>query len=282
MPPPVIKLSVCVPTYCGGAFIEESLVSIASQGFPNLQIIVCDDLSTDNTLQTVRTVSKRYPEAEWVIKENPVRLGMAKNWNACVALADGEFIKMMGQDDLLLPGCLAEQARILTEHPSVSIVASRRIIINSTGAEILRAPSPFEHGYLAGQAAAVRCILSGTNTIGDPVAMMSRTSLVRQSGCFDASFRYCPDVAMIMQLLALGDFYFDSVSRVGYRVHAAAVGNSSQDIVVVEFSRCLRLLENLLLINFTAETRLFVALKSKLLSIIRRRLYTVLNRWPFQ
>lgn len=277
-----IKLSVCIPTYCGGLFIEDTLVSVASQGFPGLQMIVCDDRSTDDTLQTVRAVSTRYPEVEWVIKENPERLGMTENWNACVALAGGEFIKMMGQDDILLPGCLAEQARILSEHPSVSIVVSRRVIINSTGAEILHAPSPFKHGFLAGHAAAVRCIMSGTNTIGDPVAMMSRTSLVRQSGCFDTSFRYCPDVAMIMQLLALGDFFFDSVSRVGYRVHANAVGSSSQQIVVAEFSRCLRLLEKLLQINFTAETRLFVAFKSKLLSIVRRRLYTILNRWPFQ
>jgi glycosyltransferase involved in cell wall biosynthesis len=277
-----IKLSVCVPTYCGGRFIEEALVSVASQNFPDLQIIVCDDRSTDNTLQIVRAVSSQYPEVEWVIKENPTRLGMTENWNACVALATGEFIKMMGQDDILLPGCLAEQARILAAHASVSIVASRRIIINSRGVKILHAPAPFEHGTLAGNTAAIRCILSGTNTIGDPVAMMSRTRLVRQVGCFDTCYRYCPDVAMIMQLLAIGDFFFDSVSRVGYRVHSAAVGSSSQQIVVAEFSRCLRLLEKLLQIHFTAETRLFVAFKSKLLSIIRRRLYTVLNRWPFQ
>jgi glycosyltransferase involved in cell wall biosynthesis len=278
---PPIKLSVCVPTYRGERFIEESLVSVASQGLPNLQIIVCDDCSNDRTLQIARGVSARYPEVEWLIRENRSRLGMTENWNACVALARGEFVKMMGQDDILFPDCLAEQVRILTEHPSVSIVASRRVIINSLGSRILHAPSPFEHGRLSGPVAAVRCILSGTNTVGDPVSMTSRTHLVRQAGCFDTSFRYCPDVAMIIRLLALGDFFFDSVSRVGYRVHAAAVGSSSQHIVVAEFSRCLVLLEELLRINFTAQTRSFVAAKSKLLSIVRSRLYTVLNRWPF-
>ncbi len=271
---------MCVPTYFGARYIADCLSSVASQTGVRLQIIVCDDRSTDGTLEIARRTAAAYPNVEWVLRENPRRLGMVENWNACVALARSPFLKMMGQDDLLFHDCLSEQARLLDAHPSASLVASRRIIINSSGKKLIHAPAPFKKGLISGKEAAIRCLLSGTNTVGDPVALLSRTSLIRSLGGFDGTFRYCTDVAMIMSLLSKGDFYFDPASRVGYRVHADAVGNSSQQIVVSEFTNCVGLLEDALKIAFTSETRGFIAFKSTVLSLIRRRLYRVLNTWP--
>ena len=279
--PPAPRISVCVPTYQGAAHIGECLTSIASQSGVQLEIIVCDDRSSDGTIDIVRNTARAFPKVDWVIRENPERLGMVENWNACVALAQHPLLKILGQDDVLLPHCLAAQARILEAHPSVALMSSRRVIINAAGREILRAPAPFDYGMLSGKQAAIRCLLSGTNTIGDPVAVLSRTDLIRSLGGFDRSFRYCTDVAMLMRLLSRGDFFFDPTPRVGYRVHAGAVGNSSQQIVVSEFTRCLELAERSLHIRFTAETRRFVAFKSHVLSLVRRRLYGILNAWPF-
>lgn len=273
-------ISVCVPTYFGAKYIAACLTSVASQKGVSLQIVVCDDMSSDGTLDIVRKTAEAHPEVEWVIRRNPQRLGMVENWNVCVNLARFPFIKMMGQDDILFQGCLARQAEILQAHPSASLVASRRIIINSAGRKLLYAPAPFEEGLLTGREAAVRCLLSGTNTIGDPVALLSRTDLLRSLGGFDCAFRYCTDVSMIMNLLSVGDFYFDPTPRVGYRVHAGAVGSSSQQIVVAEFTRCLQQLAQAMKIEFTDETRRFVAFKSTVLSLIRRRLYGILNTWP--
>ena len=276
-----LRVTVCVPTYFGAEYIESCLVSIASQENVSLQIVVCDDQSSDGTLEIVRRVASRYPNVDWVIKSNLVRLGMVENWNACVALADGEFVKMMGQDDLLWAGCLWEQAAVLAASPSVSIVAVRRAIINSRGMTVLNVPAPFKPGLTSGRAAAIRCMLSGTNTVGDPVALLLRTSLLREAGPFDVKIRYCTDVAMIMRMLGLGDLFFDSTPRVGYRIHRNAVGKASQQIVVSDFLRCLAISEETFGLQFTKETRGLVALKSKVLSLIRVRLYDVFNQWPF-
>ena len=277
---PPFGVSVCVPTYLGAHYIEESLISVASQSGVRLQIIVCDDQSSDGTLEIVRRTAAAYPNVEWTIRENPRRLGMVENWNACVDLAQYPFIKMMGQDDVLFPNCLSSQASLLADHPSVSLVASRRIIINSSSRKLIHAPAPFKEGLISGREAAIRCLLSGTNTVGDPVALLSRTSLIRSLGGFDGTFRYCTDVSMIMSLLGVGDFYFDPTPMVGYRVHADAVGNSSQQIVVSEFTRCVKQGAQTMKIEFTNETRRFIAFKSTVLSLIRRRLYGVLNMWP--
>lgn len=274
-------MTVCVPTYFGAEYIESCLVSIASQKNVGLQIVVCDDQSSDGTLEIVRNVARLYRDVDWVIRSNSARLGMVENWNACVALADGEFVKIMGQDDLLRAGCLWQQARVLVAKPGVSVVAARRAIINSVGNTVLNAPSPFKPGVTAGRAAAVRCMLSGTNTIGDPVSLLFRTSLIRGAGPFDVQIRYCTDVAMTMKMLGLGDLFFDSTPRVGYRIHRNAVGKASQQIVVSDFLRCLSISEETFGLEFTKATRLFVALKSKMLSLIRLRLYDVFNQWPF-
>jgi glycosyltransferase involved in cell wall biosynthesis len=269
-----------VPTYQGATYIEECLTSVASQTGVRLQVIVCDDRSSDGTLEIARKTAAAYPNVDWVLRENSRRLGMVENWNACVDLAQRPLIKIMGQDDVLFQNCLSKQAEILVAHPAVSLVAARRIIINSAGRKLLRAPAPFKKGLISGREAAVRCLLSGTNTVGDPVALLSRTSLIRSLGGFDCTFRYCTDVSMIMNLLCIGDFYFDPTPLVGYRVHAGAVGNSSQQIVVSEFTRCVTQLTQAMKIDLTEETRNFIAFKSTVLSLIRRHLYGLLNTWP--
>jgi len=276
-----LKVSVCVPTYFGAEYIESCLVSIASQKNVALQIVVCDDQSSDGTLEIVEKVASTYQEVDWVIRSNPKRLGMVENWNACVAFADSEFVKLMGQDDVLRAGCLSEQASVLEANPNVSVVAARRAIINSAGITVLNAPSPFKLGLTSGREAAVQCMLSGTNTIGDPVSLLFRTRLLREAGPFDVHIRYCTDVAMTMRMLGLGDLFFDSTPRVGYRIHRNAVGKASQQIVVSDFLRCLSISEETFGLKFTKETRFYVALKSKILSIIRLRLYDVFNQWPF-
>lgn len=275
------SVSVCVPTYFGAAHIRECLLSIVNQSGIALQIIICDDQSSDGTLAIAKAVAATHPLVDWIIQPNSRRLGMVENWNACLALAEGEFIKMMGQDDLLLPGCLSSQAAILTSHPSVSVAAVRRQIINATGVKITDAPSPYPAGRTAGRDAAIRCILSGTNTVGDPVALLARAAHMRAVKGFDQQFKYTPDVSMIIKLLALGDLFFDPVPKVAYRVHKNSVGSSSQSIVVSEFLQCLEICEAVFNTNFTCNTKRYVGIKSKLLSLVRAQLYGALNRWPF-
>ena len=275
------EISVCIPTYRGAAYIEECLFSVATQTGVAVQIIICDDQSNDDTLKIAKYFAASHPHVDWIIRENTTRLGMVENWNQCVTFADGKYLKIMGQDDILFSGCLAQQSDALESHPSASLVAARRCIINSVGTKILNAPAPFSRGLIPGRSAAIRCLLSATNTIGDPVALLCRTRMLRAAGGFNLHIRYCTDVAMIMNLLALGDFFFDPSPRVGYRVHQNAVGSASQEIVVSEFLQCLTLAEGLFGMRFTEQTRLLIAFRSKVLSLIRRRLYNRLNAWPF-
>src|SRR5947207_12966627 len=101
--PPLV--SVCVPTYNGAAHLAEALYSIVAQTYPSLEVIICDDGSTDATLDIARLFAIECPHPVLLIEGE--RLGAVHNWNRCAAEARGQFIKFLFQDDTLEAECIA-------------------------------------------------------------------------------------------------------------------------------------------------------------------------------
>src|SRR2546423_8587516 len=88
-------VSVCIPTFNGARWIKESLNSALAQSYRPLEIIIIDDASTDETVKVLRS----FKDDRIRLFVNEQRLGLACNWNRCVELARGEFIKFLFQDD---------------------------------------------------------------------------------------------------------------------------------------------------------------------------------------
>jgi len=102
---PVPEVSVCVPTYNGGRYLAETLDSIAGQTFGDIEVLIVDDGSTDDTLD----IANRYAAADHrahVIRNEQRAGSSARNANVCVGLARGEWIKFLYQDDVMMPRCL--------------------------------------------------------------------------------------------------------------------------------------------------------------------------------
>ena len=103
MPSPII--SVCIPTYNGGDFLEETLNSVAAQSFADFELVIVDDGSRDATLEIAERFAAGEPRTR--IIRNTARAGSsARNANRCVEEARGEWIKFLFQDDLMAPRCL--------------------------------------------------------------------------------------------------------------------------------------------------------------------------------
>ena len=96
-------LTVAIPTYNGAAHLSETLHSILSQECEPFDLLVCDDHSDDETVSLVRALAG--VRARIVI--NDERLGLAGNWNQCVALSQTPWVNIFHQDDVMLPGHLA-------------------------------------------------------------------------------------------------------------------------------------------------------------------------------
>ena len=94
-----IKLSVIIPNFNSGCTLEETLCSIISQKYPNLELIVIDGSSTDNSLEIIKKYEKHL--SYWVSEKDN---GQAHAINKGLKIAAGEYISFMNADDLYLDG----------------------------------------------------------------------------------------------------------------------------------------------------------------------------------
>ncbi|HZL54839.1 MAG TPA: glycosyltransferase family 2 protein [Solirubrobacteraceae bacterium] len=104
-----VRLSVCIPTYNFGAFIAETLQSIATQLQDGVEIVVLDGGSSDDTAEVVGAFAQRHPQIRY--HRRPERGGIDRDMARTVALASGEYCWLFGADDTMQPGALA---RMLT------------------------------------------------------------------------------------------------------------------------------------------------------------------------
>ena len=99
-------VSVCVPTYNGGAFLALTLKSIAAQTFEGYEVVIVDDHSTDDSVALAEQYAASDPRVK-LLQPSERAGSSARNANRCLQHARGEWIKFNFQDDVMAPDCLA-------------------------------------------------------------------------------------------------------------------------------------------------------------------------------
>lgn len=235
--PEVNNVAVCVPVYNGAAHLADCLRSVAAQQAAGLEIIVGDDSSSDRSLDVAESVRDEFPAHRWKIVRHPNRMGMARNWNACVEVASGPLIKVMGQDDILYPGCLAEQAEALSASDEIALCACGCEICSASGKKIFHRKRNYGDGVHDGNEILSRCLRSAANFIGEPVTGMFRKADFEKAGGFDLTMRYFVDLDMWARLLKGRKFAFVDKPLCGFRIHRGGASFSLQGEGYAEFLR---------------------------------------------
>lgn len=119
-------VSICIPTYNGAKYLQEALDSIKQQTYPNIEVIISDDNSTDNTLEICEEFKKNAPFPVYIYSHPPQ--GIGANWNHCIEKASGEYIKMMFQDDVMMAECIEVMMEQLLSNQLECVVSKRKII----------------------------------------------------------------------------------------------------------------------------------------------------------
>ncbi len=110
------QISVAMATYNGESYINEQLKSLAKQArLPN-ELVICDDGSSDATVNIARSFASLAP-FKVRIEVNPENLGYAQNFARAMSLCTGDFILLCDQDDVWLPSKIEAQIRVLEENP---------------------------------------------------------------------------------------------------------------------------------------------------------------------
>ena len=229
------QVSVCIPVYNGAAYLHETLASICSQKGVDLEIVVSDDQSSDSSMQIVEEFQAAHRNLKWVILLSPERLGMAGNWNACLNACAHEFVKILGQDDLLLPGALFAQAALLAEYPKAALVSCGCDIYGRNGRKLFKRPRLRPSGIYEGSKIIRECLAIRGNAIGEPVTAMARREDFLAKGGFSSVHRYYIDMDMWFRLLDGRDYGFIQDSQAGFRIHGNAVSSASQQDDLAQF-----------------------------------------------
>lgn len=109
-------VSVVVPAYNCVKYISETLISLFEQDYPNIEIIVVNDGSKDNTLEFLKTYGDR------IVLIDQSNTGVPGARNSGIRAARGEFISFCDSDDLWAPQKVSDQVAYLKQHPSVGMV----------------------------------------------------------------------------------------------------------------------------------------------------------------
>jgi glycosyltransferase involved in cell wall biosynthesis len=112
------RVSVVIPTYNCAAYLADALDSVLAQSYPNIEIIVVDDGSTDDT----EAVLRRYRDR--LIQVHKTNGGLASARNAGLALASGEFVAQLDADDICHPERIAAQVAVFRQQPDVVLCSS--------------------------------------------------------------------------------------------------------------------------------------------------------------
>lgn len=217
-------VSVVVITYNSAAFVLETLNSIREQTYRNLELIVSDDHSKDNTVEVCRRWleenSGRFVRTELLTTEK--NSGIAGNANRGYGAAQGEWIKGIAGDDILLPQCIAAGMKYAETHPEHILMSYLQEFGDGDG--VLKPEKTFEAANNALQQ--LDSILTKNFYVGVP-SMFCRKSQWQSVGGFDEQYPLFEDLPFLVKSLQKN-------SRIGiipeilvcYRVHHASVSRT--------------------------------------------------------
>jgi glycosyltransferase involved in cell wall biosynthesis len=208
------RVTVALPTYNAAHWLPAAIESVLAQHFADLELLVLDNASTDDTA----AIMAQYDDPRIVYQVSERNVGFAGNVHLGCRMARGEFVVILGADDILLPGFLSAAVAFLDSEPGCTMVHGPAAWIDTEGRHTGRTgpgwarvtPGPqamldiFRYGF---------CLTT----------MVMRSSAIRGTGPFDESWLELIDVWLFCRLCLGGDIgHLDRV-LVEYRVHDSAM-----------------------------------------------------------
>ncbi|WP_288908050.1 glycosyltransferase [uncultured Selenomonas sp.] len=215
-------VSIMIPTYNRPEYFRETLESARAQTYPNIEIIVCDNGTDDRTEELMRNYRD---DLRIRYVRNRAAKTKEENFMPFERLARGEYLQWCMDDDILLPDKLTLMADTFLQYPKVTLVTSRRGIIDENGDFLkqwdVAPPLSGVMNVLDGQTVGWHLLMLTNNFIGEPSAVLFRRSDLMHHywNAESRGYRAISDCAMWLELLERGDFAMFSRPLSLYRNH---------------------------------------------------------------
>ena len=209
-------VTVIVPAYNHQDYVEDCVLSVLEQDYPNIDLVVINDGSTDSTDERVRGLVKKNIRAfRYISKGNE---GVVKTLNSGLRLSGGKYFCEVASDDMLLPGSIRKRADYLEKNPQADAVfCDAYLMEGSTKTGELLFGSNKKSGYRSSEHT-IKDLLEGSARIFFASGMIKRSAIDRV-GAFDEDFRYYEDFFKYRLVLDCKVDYLDCPVMY-YRVHS--------------------------------------------------------------
>lgn len=212
------RVSVVIPAYNAARYVGAAIESVLAQTAADLEAVVVDDGSKDDTESVVRRYGTR---VRYLRQENA---GVAVARNRGLAESRGHWVGFLDADDTWLPRKLEHQLEALEERPGPRACYSAFTVVDPE----LR---PLEVRHSPRQGPILEDLLLRGNVVGSICTVLCERALFDAAGGFDPALSQCADWDMWIRLSLLTDFAYLDEPLVTYRRHAT---NMSSDIGLYE------------------------------------------------
>ncbi|KAA5544215.1 glycosyltransferase family A protein [Adhaeribacter rhizoryzae] len=228
---PLVSVTTCFLNL--EEYIGEMIESVLAQDYPNWELILLDDGSTDNSTVIAKDYAQRYPDKIFY-HDHPghQNLGLSASRNAAIKLANGEFITFLDGDDVFLPQYLSHQIYLQQNNPEAGLICEateywytwteqdKENVVVQVGAapnQMYYPPQLSLQLYPLGNGASP-CVC----------ALLIRKSLLEKYGMFNAAFKGMYEDQVLMTKIFLNEpVYISATCNNRYRQRADSMLHSS-------------------------------------------------------
>lgn len=216
-------VSICIPTWNSARYLRRTLDSIIAQTYANLEVIISDNASGDETVAIANEYGAKYGFKVFVNAENN---GAFNNWNRLIELAQGKYVAIYHSDDIYEPSIVEESVAFLEREPQAGLVSTLATVIDEAGKEHypVKSPAGVMPSQLYGFAESFRAVLRNG---GDRIFLVTPSVMVRRRlylelGAFDTSgcFGSAGDYEMWLRIASSNQVAVIPRPLMRYRVHS--------------------------------------------------------------
>jgi glycosyltransferase involved in cell wall biosynthesis len=216
------KVSIVTPSFNQGQFLEAAIRSVLEQDYPNIEHLLVDGGSTDNSVEIIQRYADRLG---WWVSEHDQ--GQTDAINKGFARAAGEIFAWLNSDDTYLPGAIVEAVAFLQAHPEAGMVYGDANLIDAQGQTIGKFPAR-QTDY--------RRLRRGSVHIPQQASFF-RAELWRRVGPLDPTFYFAMDYDLWVRLAKLAPLHYHPRRWANFRLHGRGKSIASDDRCYPEMLR---------------------------------------------
>lgn len=203
-----LKISIITPSYAQGRFIEETMLSVLDNGYENVEYIVIDGGSKDDTIDIIKKYEKRLKY--WVSEKDS---GQTDAINKGLAHVTGDIVAYLNSDDYYLPGTLEKVASFFDSNPMVDFYTGQTIFVDENSKPADGFPELFQR-EITDESMISTCIIAQPSTF-------FRRRVLNKVPRFDESLHFAMDYDFWLKSYILGFKFYKTMEELSaFRLHS--------------------------------------------------------------